>query len=313
MWLQFAFPWLLAGLAMLPVLYVILRRMPPEPRRVVLPTIVLLGEDEAPPPAEARTPWWLLLMRLLLLATLILGLAGPEWRRGEIGVVPQRIAIVIDNGWAAAPRFAEMKQSAAARLEELDGTSTRVLLLPTADRKDDDAFATRFVDPATALAQLGAIDAKAWDVDRAAAAAAIPQDSAVLWVSDDLDSDGAATLAGAGGGPREIASFPSAEPVFLNAGATATGWAVRTAPMLVGGRTAVSALSDNGTVVQSTPVDLSDGTESVRIDIPPRQRADIVRLSTGSGPASTFVVRPGTGRADVVIVEAEGGAPPLET
>ena len=55
--LGFATPWLLAALAALPVLWLILRAMPPSPRLVRFPgTRLLLGLCDARPVAR-HTPW----------------------------------------------------------------------------------------------------------------------------------------------------------------------------------------------------------------------------------------------------------------
>jgi len=73
----FATPWLLAAMAALPVLWLILRVVPPAPVRRRFPGVVLLlglRDDET---QSDKTPWWLLLLRLLAVAALILAFAGP--------------------------------------------------------------------------------------------------------------------------------------------------------------------------------------------------------------------------------------------
>ena len=72
--LSFGVPWILAGLAILPVVYWLLRVTPPAPRRVVFPPLRLLFGLEAPQETPARTPLWLLLLRLLAAALVIVAL-----------------------------------------------------------------------------------------------------------------------------------------------------------------------------------------------------------------------------------------------
>ena len=58
----FASPWLLLGLAALPILWFLLRAVPPAPVRRLFPGVsLLLGlkDDET---VSDRTPWWLLLL-----------------------------------------------------------------------------------------------------------------------------------------------------------------------------------------------------------------------------------------------------------
>jgi len=78
--LTFAEPFLLLGLLSLPVLWWLLRVMPPRPRRVEFPPTRLLF-DIAPKEEEtpSHTPWWLTALRLLAATLVILAAAGPIW------------------------------------------------------------------------------------------------------------------------------------------------------------------------------------------------------------------------------------------
>src|SRR3972149_5889552 len=75
--LAFLNPWLLAALATLPVIYWLLRTIPPRPKRIEFPpTRILIGlENRETTPA--KTPWWLLLIRLMAAAFVIFALAEP--------------------------------------------------------------------------------------------------------------------------------------------------------------------------------------------------------------------------------------------
>ncbi len=73
----FAAPWLLLGLIALPILWILLRAVPPAPIRRRFPGVALLlglTDDEN---QTDRTPWWLLLLRILAVAAVIIGFAGP--------------------------------------------------------------------------------------------------------------------------------------------------------------------------------------------------------------------------------------------
>src|SRR6202789_829578 len=101
--LGFAEPLVLVGLLTLPVLWWLLRLIPPRPRRIDFPPTRLLLEIAPKEETPARTPWWLTLMRLALAAWVIIAAAAPLCHpplaasnsRGLIG-------IMIDDGWAAA-------------------------------------------------------------------------------------------------------------------------------------------------------------------------------------------------------------------
>lgn len=78
--LGFTAPALLGALAALPVIWWMLRALPPRPREMRFPAVALMrGLTDANPLAR-RTPIWLMLLRMLALALAILALAGPIWR-----------------------------------------------------------------------------------------------------------------------------------------------------------------------------------------------------------------------------------------
>src|SRR5215468_3174419 len=101
--LSFAEPVLLLGLLSLPVLWWLLRLMPPRPRRIEFPPTRLLLEIAPREETPARTPWWLTLIRLALAALVIIAAAGPMWNRPLTATKTRAaVAILIDDGWAAA-------------------------------------------------------------------------------------------------------------------------------------------------------------------------------------------------------------------
>ena len=66
--LAFAQPLVLLGLLGLPVLWWLLRLVPPRPRRIAFPPTRLLFDIAPKEETPARTPWWLTLLRLMLAA-----------------------------------------------------------------------------------------------------------------------------------------------------------------------------------------------------------------------------------------------------
>src|SRR2546423_15568773 len=77
--LGFAQPLVLLGLLSLPVLWWLLRLVPPRPRQQRLGPEKLLLDILPKEETPARTPWWLTLLRLTLAALLIFAAAGPVW------------------------------------------------------------------------------------------------------------------------------------------------------------------------------------------------------------------------------------------
>jgi hypothetical protein len=63
--IAFLSPWLLAGLLALPVIWWLLRTIPPRPRRLEFPPTRILVGIENREKTPAQTPWWLTLIRML--------------------------------------------------------------------------------------------------------------------------------------------------------------------------------------------------------------------------------------------------------
>jgi len=113
----FTAPWLLLALAALPILWLLLRAVPPAPIKRRFPGVALLlglKDDET---VSDRTPWWLLLLRMLAVAAIIIGLAGPvlnpEAEQAE-GNGP--ILFVLDGSWAVATRWPQQQEAIDAQL-----------------------------------------------------------------------------------------------------------------------------------------------------------------------------------------------------
>ncbi|MGD1883189.1 MAG: DUF4159 domain-containing protein [Paracoccaceae bacterium] len=113
----FTAPWLLLGLILLPVLWLILRAIPPSPIRRRFPGVALLlglMDDES---VTDRTPWWLLLLRVLAVAGMIVGLAGPVLNPQldeTAGDGP--LLMVVDGSWAGAAGWAGTRDALEAEL-----------------------------------------------------------------------------------------------------------------------------------------------------------------------------------------------------
>ena len=101
--LAFAQPLVLLGLLSLPVLWWLLRLIPPQPRRIDFPPTRLLFDIHPKEEQPRRTPWWLTLLRLLLAALVIIAAAGPLWNPPvATSSAKSPLALLIDDGFPAA-------------------------------------------------------------------------------------------------------------------------------------------------------------------------------------------------------------------
>ena len=93
--LAFAQPLVLLALLSLPVLWWLLRLIPPQPRRIEFPPTRLLFDIAPREETPQRTPWWLTLLRLMLAALVIIAAAGSSNETSRDGS---------DSGISAMPR-----------------------------------------------------------------------------------------------------------------------------------------------------------------------------------------------------------------
>ena len=192
----FSAPWLLLGLIALPVLWIILRAIPPAPLRRRFPGVALLLGLTDDDTVTDRTPWWLLLLRMLAVAAVIIGLAGPVLNPEtdtEAGSGP--LLVVADGSWAGAPGWPRARDAALAQLEKAAGQGrSAALLVLTAPETPV------FQAPAAIAERLAALKPLAWQPNEAMLATATEAISSLepfdtLWISDGLDYPGHAEFA----------------------------------------------------------------------------------------------------------------------
>ncbi|MGD0335259.1 MAG: DUF4159 domain-containing protein [Xanthobacteraceae bacterium] len=188
--LGFAEPLVLVGLLTLPVLWWLLRLIPPRPRRIDFPPTRLLFEISPKEETPARTPWWLTLMRLLLAALVIVAAAGPQWNP-PLATKQARapIAIMIDDGWAAAATWDARLRTADDIIARAESDHRAVALIPLSEGTRDISFATA----GSARVRLHQIKPAPHTVDRTEALPAIAHfladthDVDLIWLSDGID------------------------------------------------------------------------------------------------------------------------------
>ncbi|MYK31433.1 MAG: DUF4159 domain-containing protein [Boseongicola sp. SB0670_bin_30] len=127
----FASPWLLLGLPLLPILWILLRTVPPAPVRRLFPGVALLlglADDEV---QTDRTPWWLLLLRMLAVAAAIVGFADPVLTPRTDTVRDGPLLLLFDGSWADAPNWSMRNKHVESLLADaaLDGRETAVVSL----------------------------------------------------------------------------------------------------------------------------------------------------------------------------------------
>ncbi|MGS4946170.1 DUF4159 domain-containing protein [Meridianimarinicoccus sp. RP-17] len=231
----FATPWLLGALAALPVLWFLLRVVPPAPVRRRFPGVVLLlglRDDET---QSDKTPWWLLLLRMLAVAALILAFAGPvlnpQARDGGSGP----LLVLVDATWADAPDWAARMARVEQAVTDAGRSGRPVAVVAATDLPPGGSVFTGAEAVLPNLPQLAPAP-HAPDPDVLADwAAGLEGRFATLWLSDGLARDSRAPLLAAleDRGPVRVAETPRPvmalrPPVQADGAITLTGLRNRT-------------------------------------------------------------------------------------
>jgi hypothetical protein len=182
----FTAPWLLVALAALPILWLLLRAVPPAPIRRRFPGVALLLGLKDDENETDKTPWWLLLLRALAIAAAIIGFAGPilNPKPERSGTGP--LLVLLDGTWADARDWQARMTRTESLLDEASraGRTAAVVVLndlPSGDLpfQAADAWAQR----------LPSLEPRPWSPDAdsiAAWAGSLAGGFDTFWMSDGL-------------------------------------------------------------------------------------------------------------------------------
>lgn len=188
--LGFAQPLVLFGLLSLPVLWWLLRMVPPRPRIVHFPPTRLLFDIAPKEETPSRTPWWLTLLRLTLAALLILAAAGPLWNPPLATTASGRpILLLLDDGWSAAAAWDARLRSADDIMARAEADGRVVAILPLSESAQDISLQVA----GAARVRLQQLRPKPHTVERTEALPVLGRflgvtpDVDVVWLSDGID------------------------------------------------------------------------------------------------------------------------------
>src|SRR5580704_11140439 len=189
--LSFVEPFLLLGLLSLPVLWWLLRVMPPRPRRIEFPPTRLLFDIAPKEETPSRTPWWLTALRLLAAALLILAAAGPIWNP-QTGVAGSRapLVILLDDGWSAAASWDVRIKAADELIANADSDRRAVALVALSEPARD----ITLMPAGNARVALRQLTPKPYSIERVETLPAIGRflkatgDCDIAWLSDGVDT-----------------------------------------------------------------------------------------------------------------------------
>ena len=301
--LGFAQPLVLLGLLSLPVLWWLLRLIPPSPRRIEFPPTRLLFDIVPKEETPQRTPWWLTLLRLTLAALLIIAAAGPLWNPPLATTQASApLALLIDDGWGAAGTWDTRVRTAEDLISRAETDGRGVAIIPLSDVGRDISLET----PGAARVRLRQIKPKPHTVERTEILPAITRfitatpTIEVLWLSDGVDVARAAEFV------TELGKLVQGKAVTVVEGGIAPAHALTAADNAAGSLTVkvlragvrdndtglVRALDPKGLPLGEAPFAFrgSERETEATFDLPVEIRNDIARLEV-SGERSSGVVQ----------------------
>jgi hypothetical protein len=288
--LSFAEPFLLLGLLSLPVLWWLLRVMPPRPRRIEFPPTRLLFDIAPKEETPSRTPWWLTLLRLLAAALVIIAAAGPIWNP-QTGLAGSRapLVILVDDGWSAASSWEARMKAADELIANADNDRRGVALVPLSEPARD----ITLMPSGTARVALRQLSPKPYSIERVETLPAIERflkatgDCEIAWLSDGVDTGrGPEFLEGLSKtiGDRALTVFDGGTPAPLALAAAENAAAKMTVKVLRadGGIAAgiVRAIDQKGSPIGEARYTFApnDRETEAAFDLPVELRNDIARL-----------------------------------
>ena len=327
--LAFAVPWALTALLALPILWWLLRIIPPSPQRISFPAIRLLEGLSPKEDTPHSTPWWLLLLRLVIAALVIMAIARPLVPSGTTVPPGGAILLVIDDAWSSARDFEARRDRALRILDQADRENRPVALVTTAlptpgQRREVD------LGPASRLRPLiGAMTPKPWGRDLEGVARLIGEadlgaEPTVVWiresVTDPMLGEFGTVLADIGS--LVVITPPADGPIWLDDPDPTT--LDLTAELRRGNPqgerpVAVRAIADDGRVLarQTGAFEADSDRVTVTLDLPTELRNDVARLEVENEntAAAAFLLDERFKRRPIGLVSArdfEGSQPLLD-
>ena len=288
--LSFAEPFLLLGLLSLPVLWWLLRVMPPRPRRIEFPPTRLLFDIAPKEETPSRTPWWLTLLRLLAAALVIFAAAGPIWNpQTSLAGSHAPLMILLDDGWSAASSWDARMKAADELIANADSDRRGVALVALSEPARD----ITLMPSGTARVALRQLSPKPYAIERVETLPAIERflkatgDCEIAWLSDGVDTGrGPEFLEGLSKtiGDRTLTVFDGGTPGPLALAAAENAAAKMTVKVLRanGGIAAgiVRAIDQKGSPIGEARYTFApnDRETEAAFDLPVELRNDIARL-----------------------------------
>ncbi len=286
--LAFTTPWLLLGLIILPILWILLRAVPPAPITRRFPGVALLlglTDDDS---QTDRTPWWLLLLRLLAVAALIAAFAGPVLNPQDRTAGRGPLLVVSDGTWASARDWARRADRIDAALSEAARDGRPTALVNLTNLPPDGVV---FQDAQAVSQQLPNLQPNPFAPSGdalAAWAASLDGSFDTFWISDGLDRESREPLLAALETHGSVSVFESPRPVLGIRPAQITDGEVSVTALraTAGATTDIDIVAigldpagiERRLAIATATFDTNETTATALFDLPPELRNRVTRF-----------------------------------
>ncbi len=303
--LQFALPAALWGLLALPVIWWLLRFVPPRPEQVAFPPLRLLLKLKDTKETPSKTPWWLMLLRLALAAALIFGVAGPF--RGEVPPAERQsgpLLLIIDDGFAAAPDWPQRIEALTSLIKDAARQDRTTALVGTTAQRRPPSLAPSAADDLLKI--LPTLKPQALSTDREALLTTLKTSAtdfgSVIWLSDDHDQKSgtpfATGLSQIFAGNVSVVTLDAPKPLLALANPKLKGSEItldvlrgKEAPLTA---TTLEAKAADGHVLTQNDVTFSDGqtntAASITLPIELRNEIQTIAIKAQGQAAATLLL-----------------------
>ena len=314
--LSFAAPLLLLALLALPILWWLLRAVPPAPTKRRFPGVALLlglRDDDA---ETDKTPWWLLVLRTLAVAAVIVGFAGPVLNPRTPAEGSGPMLIVMDASWASARDWPARIERLGEILTEAARAERTVAIQPLTGPLTPPEFRA----PRDWLPELAGLRPAPYSPDYAAVAdwaSGIEGIGEVVWFSDGLARDRDAAIAALA--PSRVIQSPQPvlgliPPSYADGIITLT--AMRAARARVAADYPLNAMGPGPdgivTTLATGMLSFADGedTATLELSLPPELRNRVQRFEIGGqrSAGAVSLTDDALQRREVALLTAEADA-----
>ncbi|KAB7613876.1 DUF4159 domain-containing protein [Amylibacter sp. SFDW26] len=194
--ISFVAPLLLWALVLLPVLWWILRAVPPAPLRAHFPGILLLLGLKDKETTPDRTPWWLLALRIAVLGAAIIGFAAPILNPTDAKPSNKNLIVLMDASWASASDWKQRQDKLTEVLRGAAQNNQPTVVLQLSDRPKP-GVVLNFASPSVSLQRVASLVPNAWRPDYAEWQSYLSTQKGsfdTIWFSDGLETVDRAAL-----------------------------------------------------------------------------------------------------------------------